>query len=390
MPASCPPHIVFSGGVTGGHLYPGLAVAAAIQDAEPAARITFAGPGGKDRQAVGRAGHSYLQLACPKAPRNAWRLPSFAQQMFQSQWTAGSFLRDNTASAVVGLGGFASVPMALAARRCRVPLILMEQNAVLGRANRWLAQRADTLCLAFRETMNLPSGLRHSPIVTGTPIRAEFCHANWGQTRDAAERVLLVVGGSGGARDLNEALPLALCDLASFNGWRVVHQTGEAGLAATSAAYQRAGIDARVVSFFVDMPAMLRQAALVVARAGGSTLAELAVAQIPAVLVPFPQATDDHQRQNAIRFAQAGAAILVDRQGLPIADLARRLALTLSPLLAQEALRQNLAASLASLAKPHAAQRIASKVLEVAFQADRKVTSHGATAAIPPALPTLN
>lgn len=387
-----PLHIVFSGGVTGGHLFPGLAVAEQIARLAPGARITFCGPGGKlDRNEVARAGHEYLELACPRAPRRFWRFPHFAQHMLQGQWAAATYLRRNSVSAVVGLGGFASAPMALAAARRRIPLVLLEQNAVLGRANRWLSRLSQALCLAFDETDRTPDAARRIVHVTGTPIRSAF---NTRQLKQ--ERVLLVLGGSGGARALNEAVPRALAGLrAALDGWRVVHQSGAGDQDSTVAAYRAAGIDATVAPFITDMPAALCNAALAVCRAGGSTLAELAVIGTPAVLIPFAQAADDHQRQNARAYARGGAATLIDGAGLSPHELQKHIQSELARLLADESERIRMARAMNTFGRPDAAQRVAEIVLDLASRRDTMQSAsltqlRSISPAIQPRLPTLN
>jgi len=358
-------HIVFSGGVTGGHLFPGMAVAEQILRQEPKTRITFCGPGGLfDRTEVARAGYEYFELSCPRAPQRFWRFPRFAQRMLQGQWAADAFLRRSAATAVVGLGGFGSAPMALAAARRRVPLVLLEQNTVLGRANRRLSRKAQALCLAFEDTEHVPAAVNRITHVTGNPIRSAF---EAGQ-RDR-DRVLLVLGGSGGARALNEAMPRAITGLRQLlAGWRVIHQCGANGVAATELAYRLTGIDVTVVPFIANMPMALANSALAVCRAGGSTLAELAMTHTPAVLVPFPQAADDHQRQNARRYERAGAATLVDSAGLSPDGLKARLRDELSRLLADDAVRDSMFQAMTKLARPYAAQRVAEIVLGLAAQ----------------------
>jgi UDP-N-acetylglucosamine--N-acetylmuramyl-(pentapeptide) pyrophosphoryl-undecaprenol N-acetylglucosamine transferase len=385
-------HIVFSGGVTGGHLFPGLAVAEQILRQALDTKITFCGPGGTlDRTEVARAGYEYFELPCPRAPQRFWRFPRFAQRMLQGQWAADAFLRRNDVSAVVGLGGFGSAPMALAAARRSVPLVLLEQNTVLGRANRRLSRKAQALCLAFEDTEHVPAGVNRITHVTGNPIRSTF------EARQRARnRVLLVLGGSGGARALNEAMPRAITGLRQLlAGWRVIHQCGANAVAATELAYRLTGVNVTVVPFIANMPSALANSALAVCRAGGSTLAELAMTQTPAVLVPFPHAADDHQRHNARRYERAGAATLVDSVGLSPDGLKARLRDELSRLLADDAARESMSQAMAKLARPNAAQRVAEIVLGFA-EAQRssapapRARQRGSRVASFPRLPTLD
>jgi UDP-N-acetylglucosamine--N-acetylmuramyl-(pentapeptide) pyrophosphoryl-undecaprenol N-acetylglucosamine transferase len=380
------PHIVFSGGVTGGHLFPGMAVAEQIIAMSPAAKITFAGPGGPfDREQVARAGYGYFPLACPRAPRGIADAARFGYGVLRGFGAAAAMLEHTHASAVVGLGGFASVPVALAAARRNLPLLLLEQNAIVGRANRCLARWADALCLGFEQgPQDMPKAVvlpQSRTIVTGTPIRKGFLQnanhvsatialsvgtAASPQHAVGAIPVLLVLGGSGGARLLNQALPSALAELRlALCGWQVIHQTGTSDAAATAGAYAAAGISATVIPFVHDLPALLPHAQLAVCRSGGSTLAELAAMSVPTVLVPWAGSMDDHQRHNARAFDSAGAAVMIDANVDEPAPLARRLSLTIGGLLTNPDRRAAMARAMGSLARPRAARLVAEMALNL-------------------------
>ena len=365
-PTTSAPHIVFAGGVTGGHLFPGLAVAEQILDAQPAARFTFVGPGRAfDRDHVQRAGFDYVAVASPRAPRSIADVAPFGLRMWRGYREAAQFLLRGGVSAVVGLGGFASLPASIGALRSGLPLLLLEQNAIVGRANRWLSRRANALCLSFPRTRFAPRGaeipLGGRVLLTGTPIRVAFRHA---QPIDSGQPVLLVLGGSGGARSLNRSVPIALGRLRhELEGWQVVHQTGHADAAETAAAYQKAGIAARVVPFCDDMAPLLGRTALAICRAGGSTVAELAALRVPAILVPWSGARDDHQRANAMATASAGAAVIVAQDAAEPAALGERLAVVLQGLLADPQRRAEIATAAGISAKPRAAQLVADLLL---------------------------
>ena len=353
------PHIVFSGGGTGGHLFPGLAVAEHLWKRMPQARITFAGSGKSfEQQTVEQAGFAYLPVRCCPAPRRLRDVATFVIENVKGYQTARRFVVREAVDAVVGLGGYASVPMSRAAVNCRVPLVLLEQNAAPGRATRWLARRAAAVCLALPDAgACLPT--RCAITVTGNPLRSGFV------ATDPRHKQLLVLGGSGGARTLNQQVPAALAHArGSLQGWRIVHQTGIGNAAATQQLYQELGIPAEVVEFIADMPAMLRATGLAVCRAGGTTLAELAAAGVPAVLLPYPHAVDDHQRCNAGVFCRAGGAILIDERE-HVGRVDRELAQTLAPLSTDEAARERMAAGMHSFAHPRAAQEVAEIVLKL-------------------------
>jgi len=389
-------HIVFSGGGTGGHLFPGLAVAEQLTAMIPRLRITFCG-GGKplERQAATDAGFEYFALPSRPLPHAAREAVSFVVENLAGYLAAGRFLREEHVSAVVGLGGYVSVPMARAAGRRDVPLVLLEQNAIPGRATRWLARRATLICTAFDETA---AGLRcRCPVrVTGNPIRFGFdCDtqvtlstiAAGPEEREGSSRSpithsgahwalkcpalaapplqLLVLGGSGGARSLNENAPRALYKVRrQLENWRIVHQSGQSDLDATKSLYRKFDLPATVVPFIDDMPAMLRATDLAVCRAGGTTLAELSAAGVPSVLLPYPHAADDHQLANARAFSAGGGCVTIDER--EISDrLDDRLADMLCFLLANEVLRRRMSAAMCRLARPAAAQDVAELIWSI-------------------------
>jgi UDP-N-acetylglucosamine--N-acetylmuramyl-(pentapeptide) pyrophosphoryl-undecaprenol N-acetylglucosamine transferase len=391
--AVAPIHVVFAGGGTGGHLFPGLAVAERLVAEQPDVRITFAGSGRHfERTQVAGSGYDHLAIRCRPWPRRVWRLPAFVADNLAGYFAARRFLRDEQVSVVVGLGGYASAATARAAIACRVPLILLEQNAVPGRATRWLAPSADAVCLAMEPSRSFFPA-RCKLRMTGNPIRAGFalsqiaaasnvpcetagCHGHlacadaqhWqdgsGTPRDASStpRQLLVLGGSGGARTLNENVPRALSRLKEhLDGWRVIHQAGDAEHEATRHRYRESGVPATVVPFLGNLPEVLSHADLAVCRAGGTTLAELAASGVPALLVPYPHAADDHQRRNAEVYATGGGCVTLDeRDGRGPLDA--RLADILERLLADGGLRQSMSQSIRVLARPSAAEDVASLI----------------------------
>lgn len=362
------PHVVFAGGGTGGHLFPGLAVAAELCRRWPWLRVTFVGAGKPiEREWVAAAGYDYVVLPCRPVPKRLWHVPGFLFDNLAGYRAARHLLAEQPASVVVGLGGYASAPMGRAAARSGAKLVLLEQNVVAGRATRWLARSADAICLAFAQTAD---ELRTSGkiLITGTPIRPGFTNASPPELR----RRLLVLGGSGGAELLNRCVPRALYHVREhLEGGEIVHQAGPAGAAATEALYRKFGLDAEVVPFVVDMPRMLSWTGLAVSRAGGSTLAELAAASVPTVLLPYPHATGDHQRKNAEVFRDAGGCLLVDQR-----DMAGRLEPALVEafrgLLADRPRRQRMSQMIGRLARPNAAAEVAQIIEGLIGQSSRR------------------
>jgi UDP-N-acetylglucosamine--N-acetylmuramyl-(pentapeptide) pyrophosphoryl-undecaprenol N-acetylglucosamine transferase len=356
-------HLVFAGGGTAGHLFPGLAVAEQLRRYAPQLRITFAGTGKPfELRHVQQAGFQYVTLACRPLPRKASETLRFLTENFSGFYAARRFLRQQHVALVVGLGGYASVPTARAAAGMRIPCVLLEQNAVPGRATRWLAPAATLVCAAFEEIRPLlKSGCRVR--VTGNPLRREFVEqrapAHYLPDRLGNRRKLLVLGGSGGAQTLNEQAPRALYKAgAALRDWQVVHQTGQRDLAATADLYRKLGIHATVLPFIENMPHTLRTSHLAISRAGGTTLAELAASGVPAILLPYPKATDDHQRKNADLFAEAGACKILDQREL-VGRLDNHLARAVVELTTAHPLRVRMAHAMTQLARPEATRRVA-------------------------------
>jgi len=393
-----PPHFVFTGGGTLGHLTPGLAVAAELRAAMPDCRVTFASVGKSlERKLVRAAGYDFLAVPARPAPRRAGELLPFARDTLVGYRLARRILNEHRPQVVIGLGGYASVPTARAAVALGIPLVLLEQNVVPGRANRYLASRSAAVCVAFDQSRDhLPLATRVH--VVGTPVRSDFfeqaaarentaklssfvgnalrgvpeCHGGH-SLQEAVDddmpnrpRRLLVLGGSGGARQLNESVPLALYRCGQkLAHWQVLHQSGEADEATTSALYRKLAIDATVRPFLSDMPAELAASDLVISRAGGTTLAELSAVGRPAVLVPYPHAADDHQRHNARAYAATRAVRIVDSsQGADRLDAV--LAAQLAELLESQSVREAHARQIARWARPAAAGEVAAIVRRVA------------------------
>jgi UDP-N-acetylglucosamine--N-acetylmuramyl-(pentapeptide) pyrophosphoryl-undecaprenol N-acetylglucosamine transferase len=369
-----PTEIVFTGGGTGGHLFPGLAVAAELAEGAPGLRITFAGTGKQlEQQAVRAAGFGYVAVPCRPLPRRPGDALRFLIDSIAGYRAALRLLRSRPVAVVVGLGGYGCVPVARAAVRHKVPLVLLEQNATLGRATRWLARWATVVCTAFEHTA-VPPERGRALQVTGNPVRRGFVQERLGQGRgkaDGSSRQLLVVGGSSGARTLNQYVPRVLGNLRPrLSGWEVLHQSGPVEWEATKGAYASLGIRADVVPFVDDMPALMARADLAVCRAGGTTLAELAASGLPAVLLPYPYAAGNHQRTNADVFSSAGGCVTVDERDWK-GCLEEHLTGTISTLLADGTRRAAMSRAIARLARPDAARDVAALVADLAGRRGR-------------------
>jgi UDP-N-acetylglucosamine--N-acetylmuramyl-(pentapeptide) pyrophosphoryl-undecaprenol N-acetylglucosamine transferase len=364
-----PPHIVFAGGGTRGRLYPGLAVAAHLAERVPHAVMTFVGGGrSADRHVIQAAGFRHAGLPSQPAPQNALHAVRFVTDNVAGYLAARWFLKEKHVSAVVGLGGAASAPTVRAAISRGIPVVLLEQNVVPGRVTRWLARSARSVCAGFEQTRAyFPSAV--PLIVTGNPTRASFeqlyCRINRHEQRGAEKR-LVVVGGSGRNGSINQHMPGALARLREqLVGWQIVHQSGEGQLQETERRYHEAGIDALVVAFIDEMAPLLLSSDLAVCRAGATTLAELALAGVPAILVPAPAAMDC-QWPNAEVHSSAEAATIIDETDLP-ESLEASLVEHLKPLLTDPTRRMKMSGNMRRLARPDAAATVCNVIYDRLF-----------------------
>ena len=303
--------VAIAGGGTGGHLFAARALAESLQ-ARGRRVMALTDARGADflRDLPGVATHP--QRASPIMGRGLAGKVAGAAELLVGCIEARALLRRLRPSVVVGFGGYASVPPVLAARWLRIPTAIHEQNAVLGRANRLLAPRVDLVALSFESTVGIEAERASRVAVTGNPVRAEIAAlAPLAYAPPTADGVLkvLVFGGSQGASILARVVPSALRLLPETARRRlaITQQCRSQDLDALRESYAELGLDADIATFFDDMARRLSRAHLVICRAGASTLAELAVAGRPAILVPYRLAADDHQLANA-RVAEARGA----------------------------------------------------------------------------------
>ncbi len=353
--------IAIAAGGTGGHVYPALAVAQELRDRE--VPVVWLGTAtGLEARVVPAAGIEFETLRVGGLRGKGWatrlRAP-FA--LARACHEARALLRHHRPRALLGMGGFAAGPAGLMARTVRCPLVVHEQNAVPGLTNRVLARLAQRVLEAMPGTFPARIGARD----TGNPVRAEIAALPSPETR-FAERTgalhLLVLGGSQGARWLNERLPQALARLPGEQRPTVTHVAGPRHSESVRAAYEVTGVAATVAPYIEDMAGALGRADAVIARAGAMTVAELAAAGVASLLVPFPHAVDDHQMRNGEWLANAGAATLVPERELDDQRLERELA----ELLRDRAGLLERARRARALARPDAARAVADRLLEVA------------------------
>lgn len=346
------PLVVVMAGGTGGHIFPGLAVAQALLDA--GARVRWLGAdGGMETRLVPPQGIAIDTIAVKGVRgKGVLTLLGAPLRVLRAVRAAGNVLRREKPDAVVSFGGYAAGPGGIAARLAGIPLLVHEQNRAAGMTNKVLSKLARRVLVGFPQTFAKET-------LVGNPVRAQIAQVPPPQARDfqhAGALRLLVLGGSQGARALNTAVPGAIAALGQPVD--VLHQAGEKLLDEARKAYADAGVEARVEPFIADMASAYAWADLVVCRAGALTLAEVCAVGVGSVLVPFPQAVDDHQTRNAQYLVGRGAALLLPQSD----DLGRRLAEVLAELSAAPEKRLAMATAARALARPDAARAVADAV----------------------------
>jgi UDP-N-acetylglucosamine--N-acetylmuramyl-(pentapeptide) pyrophosphoryl-undecaprenol N-acetylglucosamine transferase len=326
--------VLVAGGGTGGHLFPGIAVVEELRRRQPELDVLFVGTErGIEARVLPARNERFIALPVrPLVGQSTGALVRSLSIMPKAALSALACVHAFRPDVAIGLGGYAAGPILLAAAAQRVPTALLEQNAHVGLTNRMLAKTVGRAYLTFDET--LPSFGASRARVLGNPVRRAFVDAARRAVHDpigveARARTVLVLGGSQGARALNEKVPAALARAGLRNlGVRVVHQTGAAMVEEVTARYAKHGIEASVVPFIDDVASAYLDAALIVARAGATTLAELCAVGRASVLVPFPHAAADHQTKNARALEAAGASIALgetDLSEVALADHVRTL-----------------------------------------------------------------
>lgn len=345
---------LIAGGGTGGHIFTGIAIAQSLKHLSSRHEILFVGTqAGIETRAVPKAGFilETIQISGLKGRSFAETLQALLQ-LPMAIWQAVKILRKFDPDIVIGVGGYASGPVLLAAWLLRIQRIICEQNSVPGFTNRILGRHFVRIIFgAFQNCAKyFPPGRF---VLTGNPLRSTF------STQTQQEKIgVLILGGSLGAKPLNSMLPKAM---ALVDRTKITHQTGQAEVESVKAAYENLGVEAEVTAFIDDMPAAYAQAQLVIARAGAITCSELTAMGVPSILIPFPQAIDDHQTENAKELVSAGAAILVKQNEMTVENLAGRIQHLLLDLKNLE----NMANKARQIGKPNAADIIAKKVVEL-------------------------
>jgi UDP-N-acetylglucosamine--N-acetylmuramyl-(pentapeptide) pyrophosphoryl-undecaprenol N-acetylglucosamine transferase len=316
-------NVIIAGGGTGGHLFPGIAIAEEFLRRNRGDRILFVGTNkGIEKRILGDLGFSLQTIDVEGIKGRGWmkslaavlRIPGSLIQSFR---IIGRF----SPELVIGVGGYASGPVVFAARLLGIRTAIAEQNALPGLTNRILGKMVDRIFVSFAQTGRCFSAAK--VMVSGNPIRQGFAAEMRQPKRQNLPFTLLVFGGSQGAHAINRTMLEALDDLGPLRDrLRILHQTGSKDRDAVADAYQAKGVTAEVLPFIMDMAAAYQTADLLVCRAGATSIAEITAAGKAAVLIPFPAAVEDHQTKNAEVLVQAGAAEMIPEKELTGARLA--------------------------------------------------------------------
>lgn len=351
--------ILISGGGTGGHIFPALSIAAAIRRRNPDCKILFVGALGRmEMERVPAAGYEIVGLPVAGFDRKRlWRNIPVLFKLWKSIRRARRIVRDFKPQLAIGVGGYASGPTLKAAQRAGVPTMLQEQNSYPGVTNKLLARKALCVCTAYDEAARFFPPER--VVLTGNPVRPALLEASMTPAEarraigfDPDRPLVLVVGGSLGARTINESMAGGLDALLADGSMQILWQTGRSG--------EQTGIDAtagradvRATPFISDMATAYRAADLVVARAGAGTISELQLLGKPVILVPSPNVAEDHQRKNAQALADRDAAVMILD-----ADATASLADTVTSLLADRERLASLGKNVKAMAQEHSDERI--------------------------------
>ncbi len=377
------PHIIISGGGTGGHIFPAVSIANAIKELRPGAEILFVGAEGRmEMQRVPDAGYKIIGLPVAGFDRkHLWKNFAVLVKLARSQWKARKIIKDFKPLVAVGVGGYASGPTLKTAGMMGIPTLIQEQNSYAGVTNKLLAQKARKICVAYEGMEKFfPAD---KIIMTGNPVRQNlFGHSITRQEAaelfglDPAKKTILILGGSLGARTINQTLTAALETMRAHPDIQFIWQTGkiyieqvkQAIVAFTGEAVRHPHITAipnlYVTDFIKDMAKAYTLADLVISRAGAGSISEFCLLHKPVILVPSPNVAEDHQTKNALALVNKDAALYVKD-----AEAMEKLIPTALETIADDNRLQALSSNIARLALPDSARRIAEEVLKLADNA---------------------
>lgn len=351
---------LISGGGTGGHIFPAISIANALKELDPEAEILFVGALGRmEMERVPQAGYEIVGLPVRGFDRKKpWKNVSVLIDLSKSIRQVKKIIRDFKPNVGVGVGGYASGAAMWAAAKMGIPILLQEQNGFAGVTNKILKDKAAKICVAYEGMEKFfPAD---KIILTGNPVRQNLLDGR--KSEDDGRKTLLIIGGSLGARTINEAVIAGLKELTN-EGIKVVWQTGKVYYEKCKAAWEAAGSPANIecLDFLSDMPDRYANADLVVSRAGASSISEICLLGKPAILVPSPNVAEDHQTHNAMALVNKDAAVLVRD-----AEAAEKLIATALELLNDPKRLKTLQTNVLKLAQKDSAKRIAEEVIALA------------------------
>lgn len=371
-----PLRVLVSGGGTGGHIFPAVSIANEVRRRHPDAEILFVGAEGRmEMQRVPAAGYDIKGLPVAGFDRRRlWRNFAVLGKLWRSLRMANGILRDFRPDIAVGVGGYASGPMLKAAQRHGIPTLLQEQNGYPGVTNKLLAKKADAICVAYD---NMDRWFPADRIVmTGNPVRAAItavtatpAEAKKALGFDPGRPLVLSVGGSLGARTVNEAISAAIPQIEKA-GAQLLWQTGKLYADECSAKAQ-GHPDVHASAFIDDMAMAYRAADLVVSRAGAGTISELELVGAPVILIPSPNVAEDHQRKNALALVDKGAAVMIED-----AEATAKLGAELERLLADADTRRSMSQSIKAMSRPNAASDIVDHLEQIVAARNQPKSQH--------------
>ena len=309
--------IVIAGGGTGGHLFPGIAIAEESIKRNAQTKVVFIGTKrGIESRLLSRLGYDLETIDIEGIKGRGIRaLVKSVFQIPKSLWQARGILKQFSPDMVVGVGGYASGPAVLAAYLMGIPTSIAEQNAIPGVTNKILGNIAGKIFVTYPRTQQCFP--RRKVVISGNPVRASFAAQSFRTKEDRTHRQLLIFGGSQGAEAINRGVIDMLPRLSGMKDRiRIVHQTGARQMEEVKKAYAQSGLQAVATDFIMDMAEAYAQADLIICRAGATSLAEITVAGKAAVLIPYPWAANDHQLKNALAMSDAGAAVVIPEKEL--------------------------------------------------------------------------
>lgn len=359
--------IIIAGGGTGGHIFPAVAIGQALQRLEPGTELLFVGARGKmEMEKVPKEGFEIVGLDIAGYDRgNILKNLLLPFKLLKSNVQARGVLKRFQPHAVVGVGGYASFPVLNAAQGMQIPTLIQEQNSYAGKSNKILGKKAKAICVAY-ERMDRFFPLQKL-ILTGNPVRKSISHMNISRVEGQAwlgmnseKKTLLVVGGSLGAKSVNEAIDEALEEILAED-IQVIWQTGKPYYEQAKQRAEAFSGRVKVFDFISEMGHAYAAADVVISRAGALAIAELCLVAKPVIFVPFPFAAEDHQTSNAMALVEHNAAMMVRNS-----DAKQELVKKLKVLLHDEAMQELMINSLQKLAINDADERIAKKIIEIA------------------------